>query len=101
MTGDVKLKISNDFRHKAPEAERILREAAERNDHVNQDRIIRCVIFLAAGDLNRLVSILETAAQDPRDVIFLAEYVDREQLHPKRVRDFNKTFDQCESDVSI
>ena len=49
-----------------------------------------------------LTKYIEQAIWDPRDVMFGAEYINREQGfegHPRRMRDFTKTFQNCENDV--
>jgi len=60
-------------------------------------RVLRCVVFLANGDLKELAAHLRNAATDYRDVIFWAEYVDHAKLNPKRVRDFNRVFPSATS----
>ena len=64
-----------------------------KNHAINSDRIIRCVIFLADNGIESFKSFLESAKGDPRDVMWWAEYENRESMdNNKRVRDFNKSF---------
>jgi hypothetical protein len=55
---------------------------------IESERILRCIVFLAQGDIKLLGHNAEQAKQDYRDVIYWAEY-DRED---RRVRDFNQPF---------
>ena len=65
---------------------KILTEFLVENEHLNHERIIRCVIYLSDG-INSFRHNLKVAKTDPRDVMLFAEY---EQMN--RIRDFNKTF---------
>ncbi len=50
-------------------------------------RIVRCVVFLANGDMSKLRHFVGQAVKDYRDVIYWAEY------DPAgRTRDFNQPF---------
>jgi hypothetical protein len=97
---DINERIKTDFGDKASDAVEILKDAVGKTDYLNHPRIIRCIIFLADKNIENLKLHIQTAINDPRDVMFWAEYArcDIEQ-NPKRVRDFNKTFDQSEKNV--
>ena len=61
------------------------------------DRILRCLVYLAQGNLDRLVYSIQTAESDWRDTIVQAEYEPRPgtrrfQGDYIQVRDFNKPF---------
>lgn len=57
------------------------------------DRTIRCIIFLANGDIEKLNHYTECADRDYRDVIYWAEYFEgADKTKPRRVRNFNKPF---------
>tara|TARA_B100000678_G_scaffold24942_1_gene18885 strand:- start:1470 stop:1775 length:306 start_codon:yes stop_codon:yes gene_type:complete len=74
-------------------ANKVLTEYLTKYDYLNSDRIIRCVIFLADNGIESFKSFLESAKGDPRDVMWWAEYENRESMdNNKRVRDFNKSF---------
>ena len=76
-------------------ANKILTEYLTKYDYLNSDRIIRCVIFLANNEIESFKSFLKSAKGDPRDVMWWAEYENRESLdNNKRVRDFSKTFQE-------
>jgi len=85
----MKIRFESDFNS----ANKILSEYLNKYDYLNSDRIIRCVIFLADNGIENFKSFLESAKGDPRDVMYWAEYENRESLdNTKRVRNFNKSF---------
>jgi hypothetical protein len=49
-------------------------------------RVLRSVVFLAAGDFEQLERFARCAERDWRDVVFWAEYEDYEAEQPRRVR---------------
>jgi hypothetical protein len=53
-------------------------------------RVLRCVIFLAEGEMDLLSKLIEAAKSDYRDVIFWAEYSDHEKASPPKVHDFSR-----------
>lgn len=101
-TPDIKEKIYSDFGDKSETVIRTLREAIAKHDYLNSGRILRCIIYLADKNFEALKKYIDHAIGDPRDVMYWAEYINREQGfegNPKRVRDFNKTFQNSENDV--
>jgi hypothetical protein len=54
------------------------------------DRVLRCIVFLAGGDLERLEEMVALSQIDARDVIVMAEY-DRDVR--TRLRDLRRPFD--------
>ena len=99
-TQDIKDRIQSDFSGNAIEATKILEEAISKYEYLNHDRIIRCIIYLSEGRLDKLRKSINQAIDDPRDVMLWAEYINLgEKETPRRVRDFNKTFQNCEKDV--
>lgn len=61
------------------------------------DRILRCLVFLAQGKIDRLGFAIQTAESDWRDTIMQAEYepcpgTKRFQGDFIQVRDFNQPF---------
>ena len=97
---DIREKIIADFKDSANLASAILIDAILNTDYLKTDRVIRCIIFLSEGDLNKMRRYINVAINDTRDVMLWAEYVNLKiGEKPKRVRDFNKTFDNCENDV--
>lgn len=100
FTDDIVNRIKNDFGESANEASRILTEAQSKYDYLKSDRIIRCIVFLAKGDLTDLSKYIDSAVTDLREVIFWAEYTGiTESKTPKRIRDFTKTFEECSKNV--
>jgi hypothetical protein len=97
---DIIARINTDFGESANKATIMLIDAITKVDYLKTDRVIRCIIFLAKGNLTDLNKYIETATYDTRDVMLWAEY-DRLQENetPRRVRDFNKTFPESSNDV--
>jgi hypothetical protein len=96
---DIIARINIDFGESASDATTMLIDAIQKAGCLKTDRVIRCIIFLAKGNLTELNKYIETATFDTRDVMFWAEYEGvKENENPKRVRDFNKTFDHCTYD---
>ncbi len=56
------------------------------------DRIIRSIVHLAAGRQGPLKHYIKTALSDWRDVIYLAEYNNKDE----RIHDFNVPFVQTD-----
>lgn len=98
---DINVRIRTDFGENSNKATTRLIDAINKVDYLKTDRVIRCIIFLAKGNLTDLNRYIETATYDTRDVMLWAEYEGlKENEKPKRVRDFNKTFDECLNDVN-
>lgn len=97
---DINARIQTDFAENASKATTMLIDAIKKVDHLKTDRIIRCILFLAKGNLTNLNKYIETATFDTRDVMLWAEYekLSGDQNY-KRLRDFNKTFEECTSNV--
>jgi hypothetical protein len=49
-------------------------------------RVLRSIVFLAAGDFEQLERLARRAELDWRDVVFWAEYEDHEAEQPRRAR---------------
>jgi galactose-1-phosphate uridylyltransferase len=98
---DIIERINSDFGENASKATTMLLDAINKVDYLKTDRIIRCIIYLAKGNLTELDKYIETATFDTRDVMLWAEYEGlKENENPKRVRDFNKTFTESSKDVN-
>lgn len=99
-TKDIKERIESDFGDRASEVFKIFKDALSKTDYLNHDRIIRCILFLADKDVEKIKRNIESAIYDPRDVMLWAEYTNLGQGEKiKRIRDFNKTFDQADKNV--
>jgi hypothetical protein len=97
---DIIARINSDFGENASKATTLLLDAINKVDYLKTDRVIRCIIYLANGNLTDLNRYIETATFDPRDVMFWAEYIGTgENEKSKRVRDFNKTFVDSSNNV--
>lgn len=90
---DIINRINSDFGDKASEATKFIEQAILDCDYLNHARIIRCIIYLADKNIDDLNKYIKAAKEDPRDVMFWAEYVNHNEKHPVHVRDFNKPFD--------
>jgi hypothetical protein len=100
FTDDINTRIRTDFGDNAIKATTMLIDAINKADYLKTDRVIRCIIFLAKGNLTDLDKYIETATFDSRDVMLWAEYEKLTgDLNYKRQRDFNKTFEECFNDV--
>ena len=97
---DIITRIQAEFGDDTDKAMKILIDAINKVDYLKTDRVIRCIIFLAKGNLIDLYKYIESATFDPRDVMLGAEY---EKLNGdfnfKRLRDFNNTFEECTNNV--
>ena len=88
-------RINNDFGKSANEAKEMLVIAIADVGYLKTDRVIRCILFLAKGNMTDLNKYIETATFDSRDVMLWAEYEKLSgEFNYKRLRDFNKTFDE-------
>ncbi len=92
-TKDIRDRIETDFGNNSTEVFTMLEQAVLKIDYLNSDRIVRCILFLADKDFEKLKRNIESATNDPRDVILWAEYTNLGQWEKvKRVRDFSQTF---------
>jgi hypothetical protein len=87
---DIIARIKQEFGARSAEATNVLQSRSAIATETG--RVLRCIVFLAEGDLGRLAQLAEHASTDYRDVIFWAEYVNHEAASPRRVRDFNRQF---------
>ena len=95
---DIIQKIRSDFKDSSEKAIEILEESILRTEYLKTDRVIRCILYLSNGDLVKLKEYIEVAIYDTRDVMFWAEYINRDNNQkPKRVRNFNKPFSNCKN----
>jgi len=92
---DISRKVQNDFQS-TEEAELALAVLADFVDEFAGyyrrppgDRLLRCIVYVAKGDLASLDKAINLATIDYRDMIVWAEYDDDLQ----RVRDFNLPFE--------
>ena len=68
---DILKQIELDFNDSADKAIEILSEAISKTDYLKTDRVIRCIIFLAKGDIENLRKFIDNAIFDTRDVKIL------------------------------
>lgn len=97
---DIIERINTDFGESANQASTMLIDAITNVDYLKTDRVIRCIVFLAKGNLSDLNRYIERATFDTRDVMLWAEYEGiKENEVLKRVRDFNNVFAECTNNV--
>jgi len=97
---DINTRIQTDFGENSIRATKMFIDVIKKVDYLKTDRVIRCIIFLAKGNLKDLSKYIETATIDTRDIMLWAEYEKLSgDLNYKRLRNFNNTFDECSSDV--
>lgn len=88
MKTDIYQKIENDFGSEAKLAIEQIEILDARSKGLVSDRMLRAMVFLAKGDIERFKQVIELGRTDYRDVLWQAEYdFGEEQLY-----DFNKTF---------
>jgi hypothetical protein len=64
-------------------------ELQKEDEKLFSDRMIRCLLFVSQGDLDKLEQAIALAKQDYRDLIVAAEY-DGSENH---IRNFNHPFE--------
>lgn len=90
LSSDIRLKVIHDF-DRPDEAQlvlKLLEEFKAQNRDLSGDRIVRCIVFVANGDLDLLDKALQLAVIDYRDLIVWAEY-DKDRV---QIRDMTKPF---------
>ena len=88
MKTDIYQKIENDFGPEAKLAIEQIEILDARSKGLVSDRMLRAMVFLAKGDIERFKQVIELGRTDYRDVLWQAEYdFGEEQLY-----DFKKTF---------
>jgi hypothetical protein len=94
---DIKARIQTDFGENSITATTMLIDAINKVDYLKTDRVIRCILFLAKGNLTDLSKYIETATFDTRGVMLWVEYEKlRGDFNYKRLRDFNNTFEDVQ-----
>ena len=90
LARDIWGKVNKDFEtpEEAALAFSVLADFVDQNKKLSSDRIVRCIVFIANGDLNRLEKAIDLAREDYRDLIVWAEYDEKNE----RVRDFSNPF---------
>ena len=90
LARDIWGKVNKDFEtpEEAALALSVLADFTDQNQELSSDRTLRCIVFVANGDLNRLEKAIDLAKTDYRDLILLAEYDEKNE----RVRDLTNPF---------
>jgi hypothetical protein len=88
MQTDIYQKIEKDFGFDSKLAIEQIEILDARSKGLVSDRMLRAMVFLAKGNIERFKQVIELGRTDYRDVLWQAEYeCGEEQLY-----DFNKTF---------
>jgi uncharacterized protein YbaA (DUF1428 family) len=90
LARDIWGKVNKDFEtpEEAALALSVLADFVDQNKELSSDRIVRCIVFVANGDLTRLEKAIDLAKEDYRDLIVWAEYNEKNE----RVRDLTNPF---------
>ena len=88
MKADVYQKIEKDFGSDLNLAIELIETVDAHSKGLVSDRILRAIVFLAKGDIDRLKQVIELSRTDYRDVLWQAEY----HFGEDRRYDFNRTF---------
>lgn len=98
---DIIARIKKDFCENSDKAIEVLKKAIQEIEYLKTERVIRCIIYLSKGNLSELNTFIDTATLDTRDVMLWAEYEKIEGIDTyKRLRDFNKTFEESTNNVN-
>jgi len=87
---DIYQKIEHDFGADTPSAIALLEEIDAKTKGLIGNRMLRAMVFLADGDLDRFRDVIELGRVDYRDVLWQAEY----DCGEVRKFDFEKSFHQ-------
>lgn len=74
MTPDIWRKIQKDFGSDAQDAEEKIQMLSAQSKDLIEDRLVRCIIYLADGNIKNMEDAIKLAQTDYRDVIWQAEY---------------------------
>ena len=94
---DIIQELKRKFNSDAKQALELINIYRNKYEYMDSDRVTRCVIHLSDGNLENLKHHLELGKTDPRDVMLWAEYQKTNELNPKRIRNFNETFEKNNS----
>lgn len=91
-TPDILERINLDFEEDSAKIIDLLNPLIGKTDYISIDRVTRCILFLAKGDVEKLKFYVSAAISDARDVVFWAEYADHSNDSPLKVNDFSQPF---------
>ncbi|MBA6339287.1 hypothetical protein H4J57_19045 [Colwellia sp. BRX8-7] len=86
---DIEVWINNNYSD-AERAKEIIQPLLALDTEINLSRIVRCTLFLSESDYDSLESYTNKALNDPRNVLWWAEYDNRNV----QKRDFNYSFNK-------
>ena len=85
MKSDIEQRVKSDF----PKNVNLVNKLLDGAELPERERVIRGILFLAEGDLDKFGDYLDLAKRDYRDLIMNAEF---EYPSGERVRDFSESF---------
>ena len=88
MNTDIYQKIERDFGSDFELAIEQVEILGASSKELVDDRMLRAMVFLAKGCIERFKQLIELACTDHRDVLWQAEY----DCGEEQIYDFNKTF---------
>ena len=88
MKTDIYQKIEKDFGSDLKQAIEQINILDARSKGLVSDRMLRAMVFLAKGNIERFKQVIELGRTDYRDVLWQAEY----DCGEEQIYDFNKTF---------
>jgi len=86
---DIEVWINNNYSD-TEKAKGIIQPLLALDTEINLSRIIRCALYLSESDYDSLKSYTDKALNDPRNVLWWAEYDNRNV----QKRDFNYSFNK-------
>jgi len=89
---DIVTKIKNSDAEDFGKTLRIIQPVILENAELRSSRIVRAIIFLSQGRIDKLEDTLKIAKIDYRDLLLMAEYENRDSSNPIRVRNFSNEF---------
>lgn len=97
ISADIKNRVAEDFGEESADEifESLLARIPPGLPNGTRPRHLRCILYLARGDRQRLEHYIELCLQDTRDVMLNAEY-ETEGEDLVRKRDFSQPFDKSE-----
>jgi len=89
---DIITKINNNNSEEFGKMLRLIQPVILENVVLRSARMLRAIIFLSEGKIEKLEDTLKIAKIDYRDLLLMAEYENRDSINPIRVRNFNNEF---------
>jgi hypothetical protein len=94
---DIRQRVSDDFGAEAADEvySYLLQRIPDGLPNGTRPRHLRCILYLAGGDREKLDYYIKMCLEDTRDVMLNAEYAHPASANPRRVRNFAKPFGEA------